>query len=229
MTDSASMYQTYYDISKLTLFGEKGDLPKTPRLVISFRDGNPRLVVYTGEEKGIINFPTDYLTFSATLEVLEDVINSEPGTKLRVDSIGNKFENGERTDQKELVSALYVGKTEKGMVYMLLSREGSPKIPFLFASSDWHKFRKGDGSEVEPPTMSNYIARGFLNLARGALAKALLDYTSEAYDKGDYKPYPIGGFSGGKSGLANTKGYSNNKKEGIEEMNLDSFSDDIPF
>ena len=117
----------------------------------------------------IIIFPTDYLTFSATLEVLEDVINSEPGTKLRVDSIGNKFENGERTNQKELVSALYVGKTEKGMVYMLLSREGSPKIPFLFASSDWHKFRKGDGSAVEPPTMSNYMIKGIISPIRSVV------------------------------------------------------------
>lgn len=229
MTDSASMYQTYYDISKLTLFGEKGNLPKTPRLVFSFRDGSPRFVVYTGEEKGMINFPSDYLTFGAVLEVLDDIIKSEPGTKLRVDSIGNKFENRERTDQKEIVGALYIGKTEKGMIYMLLSREGSPNIPFIFACSEWYKFRNGDGSDMEPPSMSAYIARGFLNLARGALAKALLDYTSEAYDKGDYKPYPLGGFGENKDKFSNVKGYSNNKKEGIEEINLDSFSDDIPF
>lgn len=87
----ATLYNKYYDVSKLVIWGDDtGDENnRKAKLIFSFRDGNPRITVYTGVtgKDGVISFPSDHPTMVTIMNLLKDVANGQPGTKFAIDSL----------------------------------------------------------------------------------------------------------------------------------------------
>ena len=147
MSTNPKLIKTYYDISKLVIWGddssdgENGN--KRPRMVFSFRDGNPRITVYTGitGQNGVISFPSDYPTMVAIVNILKDVIVSEPGNKFSISSLTNVYENNKPTKEKKIVSTLYIGKSKDGLIYFSVIAENKPKLVFTIKPSPFHVFK----------------------------------------------------------------------------------------
>ena len=95
---SQQLYKTFYDVPKLTVWGDSIDSEGgkgRARLSFGFRDGNPRFIVNTGEATGgagMIIFPMDFMTFGGVCEVIDRIIQAEPGAKCSITSLGVKYE-----------------------------------------------------------------------------------------------------------------------------------------
>lgn len=228
----SGMLNTYYDVSKLSLWGEKGNQESNPRFALSFRDGNPRFVTYTGEIGSIINFPCDYRTFVAVLEAFEFMLDAPKGARISIDSKGRKYVNGQRTDEIRLVSVLHIGKSKEGVIFVSLVEEGKPKIAFAFNKNEWHDFRNESGEDIPVEVLSRWYAAGYLKLVRNAIAVMLVDYTREAYRDGEYKPTPIdNGNNKGKFQGKNNNNYGKkqNQPSTVPEMSSIDLNEDILF
>jgi hypothetical protein len=196
----SDLYKTYYDISKLVIWGE-ADASSTdskPRLVFSFRDGNPRLTVYTGVmgSAGVISFPSDYPTMVSILNLLKDVVKAEPGAKYTIDSLTNVYVDNKPTSDKRVVGTLHIGKTKDGIIYFSVTAEDRPKIIFPIKKSPYHAYRDANKNDVPDSVISARMAEGIADLYLNILSIAILNYTNEEYSKGERKPTPIR--SGGK-------------------------------
>lgn len=195
----ASMYKSFYDIGKIVIWADGEGInsdSKRARMTLSFRDGNPRIVVNTGEPgvAGMINFPMDPYTFGGVLEALKEVIEAEPGTRFSIDSLGSVWENDKPTDALRTVSVLHIGKTKDGVIYLSLIEETKPKIVFPLKSSKYHNFRDEGKNILPDATTSKFLARGLVGTLNIIHANIIVDYTHDEYAYGDRKPYPLKGF-----------------------------------
>ena len=195
----ARLYKTYYDIGKIVIWGEEGDQNRRPKLVLSFRDGNPRITVYTGVQgpEGVISFPSDYATMSAVVNLLKEVAKAPPGTKYSVDSLTTLYENNQPTNQKRLVSVLYIGKSKEGLVYLSVIAENRPKLVFTIKPSPYHVFRDENKNELPQEKISSMLAEGIAELIMNVISNILVDYTEEEFNelKNNSKPKATNGNS----------------------------------
>ena len=190
------LVKTYYDVSRFVLWGDnepEGDT-KRSRLVFGFRDGNPRITVYTGISGpgGVIAFPSDYPTMVGIINILKDVVKAAPGAKFSIDSLTSVYENNKPTTEKKVVSSLYIGKSKEGLVYFSVISEGKPKLLFTIKASPFHAFRDSDKNIVSADVVSCKIANGIADLILNIISSVIVNYTSEEYT-GDRKPVPIKG------------------------------------
>lgn len=195
-----TLYKRYYDIGKVTIWadseGTNDQNAKRPRMVLSFRDGNPRFNVYTGETgpNGIIFFPMDVYTFGAVIETLKLVIDSEPGTKLSIDSLGSVWENDKPTNKTRVVSVLYIGKTKDGVIYLSVIDETKPKIVFPLKSTKFHNFYDTNKEKRNDGEISKLLARGLVTTFTQMVSNVIAAYVEQEYKYGQYKPGVIKGF-----------------------------------
>ncbi len=192
----AKAYKTYYDIAKLVIWGEQGDNTKRPRMIFSFRDGNPRVIVYTGETgpAAVLTFGAEHLTFGALLETINDVIKAEPGTKFQIDGLTQVYEDNKPTDQLKILSSVFVGKSREGIIYFSVLMEGKPKLVFSLKPSVYHKFYDGSKNLLQDSDVSIRMATSLVKYLYGVLTTVLVDYTNEEYENGQRKPAPIKGY-----------------------------------
>lgn len=217
------MVNTYYDVAKTTLWGEKGNLEQAPRFVFSFRDGNPRFVVYTGEVGNVISFGVDYYTLGGILEAFNTVIDSAPGSRIDIDVTRFKWENNQRTNEKIIGAVLHFGKSKDGMLYISLISDGKPKLVFPFKKTDWHNFRDETGENLVTERESMLHARGYVRMLQVLSANMLAEYTKQSFEKSEYKPGEIdpkynngsGKKHSGNSGAR--KSYNNNSNNSSQE------------
>lgn len=190
----SNLIKTYYDVNKLVIWGDDAteDEQKRPRLVFGFRDGNPRITVYTGVtgQNGVISFPSDYPTMTACMHILKDVVASPPGTKYSIDSLTTVYENNKPTKEKRVVSTLYIGKSKDGIIYFSIIAEGKPKLVFSIKPSPFHVFRDGDKNVIPDSVMSAKLATGIADIVLNIISGILQEYTAEEY-KTIRKPTPI--------------------------------------
>lgn len=190
----SNLVKTYYDIGKLVIWGDdagEGD-QKRPRLVFGFRDGNPRITVYTGVTgpNGVIAFPSDYTTMVSCMHMLKDVIAGEPGKKFSVDSLATVYENNKPTKEKRVAATLYMGKSKDGIIYFSVLTENKPKLVFSIKPSPFHVFRDGDKNVIPDSVMSCKMASGLADLVIDIIGGILQAYTAEEYST-VRKPAPI--------------------------------------
>lgn len=188
------LIKTYVDIGKLIIWGDEsteGD-HKRSRLVFGFRDGNPRITVYTGitGQNGVISFPSDYPTMVTCMHMLKDVIAGEPGTKFSIDSLGAVYEDNKPTKEKRVVATLYIGKSKEGIVYFSVISEGKPKLVFSIKPSPFHVFRDSDKNIIPDSEMSCKLAKGISDIVLNVIGGILQAYTDEEYTT-VRKPVPI--------------------------------------
>ena len=196
-------YQTYYDVSRFVLWADNpDDEGKRARFVLSFRDGNPRFVVYTGGtgKDSVINFPMDIPTLTASMNYLKDIANGPEGAQTSVESLTTVYENDKPTKQKKLLSTLRMGKSKDGIVYLSILSEGRPKIVFPIKPSPYHVFRDANKEVLPEASVSKNLTVGVANLVLDAVARIMVDYTNEEYDGGTRKPTPLKLSTGGGQG-----------------------------
>ncbi|NTV78186.1 MAG: hypothetical protein HGA25_03340 [Clostridiales bacterium] len=190
----SNLVKTYYDLSKLVIWGDDSDEgdQKRPRLVFGFRDGNPRITVYTGVpgQNGVIAFPSDYPTMVACMNMLKEVVAGAAGTKFSIDSMGTVYENNKPTKDKRVVATLYIGKSKEGIVYFSVMTENKPKLIFSIKPSPFHVFRDADKNVIPESVMSCKLARGIADIVIDIIGGILQAYTAEEYTT-VRKPTPI--------------------------------------
>lgn len=187
------VFQTYYDVSRFVLWADNPDGEgKRARFVLSFRDGNPRFVIYTGAsgKDSVINFPMDIPTLTATMNYLIDIANGNM-PQISVESLTTVYQNDKPTNQKKVLSTLLMGKSKDGIVYITILSEDRPKIIFPLKSSPYHVFRDSAKEPLDEASVSKHLAIGVANLVLNAVARVMLDYTNEEYDGGARKPTPL--------------------------------------
>lgn len=183
-----TLLKKYYDVSKLTIWGEgepEGE-NKRPRLVFSFRDGNPRFVVYTGLQgkEGVINFPCDAMHMTGAMLMLEDIANGNPSEKFMLDSLRTLYENDKPTKEKQVAATLHAGKSKDGIMYFSVIQEGRPKIVFPIKPSPFHTFRDTAKNVMTDSYVSVKLALGVSEMIRRMVSDVLLKYSDEEYANG---------------------------------------------
>lgn len=199
----AKVYQTFYDISRFTLWADSpSEDGKRARFVLSFRDGNPRFVVYTGGvgKDSILNFPCDSVHMSAVMVQLKNIAKSPNEDQKTCGSLAPVYENDKPTKEKKELARLMIGKMKDGMVYIGVVSEGKPKIVFPFKPSDFHVFRNANKEIMQPAELSKDLAIGFATIVLNAIPIIMIEYTKQEYDDGPRKPTSI--TSNGKTGGA---------------------------
>lgn len=193
-------YKTYYNLARLTIwaddegFGEANQ--RRPNLTFSFRDGNPRISVYTGKSgpSALITFPMDNVTFGSVIEAMSDVINLGPGTKRTIESLSYEWKDNKPTTNLVLKSTLYVGQTKEGVIYLSVIEEDKEKLVFPLQASKFHKYRDETGTENSKSDVSKLLAKGLVKVLSNIQARIIVDYTNEEYERGDRKPMSIKGY-----------------------------------
>lgn len=188
----ANLVKTHYDVSKFVLWadspvdqtdGKKGKA----KLIMSFRDGNPRLIVFTGapQPNGVINFPCDHMTFLGVMELLDKVIASPNGTRFSIDSLTSVYVDNAPTADKKVVSSLIIGKSNEGVIFFLLKAEGKPNIIFPIVLSPFHKVRNAEtNSDLPESDVSVILAKGISKTLTSICVSVLERYTDDEYDNG---------------------------------------------
>lgn len=191
----ATLYNKYYDVSKLVIWGdESGDENnRRSKLIFSFRDGNPRITVYTGVvgKDGVISFPSDHPTMVTIMNLLKDVAKGQPGTKFAIDSLTFVYENDKPTANKRIVSTLHIGKSKEGLVYFSVIMENKPKLVFTLKSSPFHTFRDKDKNLLSEELVSSKMALGLADLVLSIVGNIIVNYTDEEYDNSPRKPMEV--------------------------------------
>jgi len=192
----SKLYKTYYDLAKLVIWSDEPinpDVTTKARLVFSFRDGNPRITVYTGLQgpSGVISFPSDYPTMTYALNKLKDIANGPNDNKVIIESLTSVYIDNKITSDKRLVSTLHVGKSKDGILYISVVSDDKPKIVFPIKTSPYHVFKDKDGNIIPESELSKDLTLGICDLVLELLSNAIQQYTNEEYTVGDRKPTPI--------------------------------------
>lgn len=180
------LVKKYYDVSKFVIWGEGDDTNRRPRMVFSFRDGNPRITVYTGNTgaESVISFPADMPHMVAVFNYMKDIVNGPNGSKISVDSLSTVYENNQPTIQTRIIGTLHIGKTKEGIIYMSVTAENRPKILFPLKPSKWHVFRDSEKNVIPDSEVSKRMAIGIAETGLELISQALLQYSNEEYSSG---------------------------------------------
>ena len=189
------IYGTYCDIERIVIWGDESvdQQSRRPRLVFSFRDGNPRITVYTGQKSpnGVISFPCDVPHMVTILNYIKDIASAEPSSKITVDSLTTKYVDNKPTNDTELVSTLHIGKSKEGIVYLSVIAENKPKMVFSIKPSKFHVFRDAEKNVIPDNVISCKMATKIADLLLGLIANVVLQYTNERYDSSGNGPLKI--------------------------------------
>jgi len=136
---------------------------KRSRLAWCIRDGNPRISVYTNDPNdkvsyGIIPCPMNPETFLIFINLFEKVIKGENNNKYKIDCFTAYKDNEGKRQDPILLSELWFGKDENGIVWISALALNRPKIRFNFAISDFHRFYKADGNPLNESESSQMQA-----------------------------------------------------------------------
>jgi hypothetical protein len=174
----------FSDITGFVLWSDSTIENKRARLVISYRDHNPRITVYTGVsgKDGVIAWPCDLPHFVAILNILKDVANGPNGDKKVIDSLTTRYENDKPTNEKTLVSKLVIGKSNEGICYLALIDENKPKIAFEIKPSQYHIFRDNNGETIPNSVVSKLMAIGIADALLNLVSVAMIEHTKDTYE-----------------------------------------------
>ena len=221
-----TLLKKYYDVSKLVIWGEgeaDGD-NKRPRMVFSFRDGNPRFVVYTGLQgkEGVINFPCDAIHMTASMLMVEDIANGNPGEKFMLESLRTVYENDKPTKEKQVAATLHAGKSKDGIMYFSVISEGRPKIVFPLKTSPFHVFRDTGKNIMTDAYVSQKMALGLSSIIRQLVGDVLLRYSDEEYLNGKKQGSTDvrGGEAAGQVAAGNSSGKNRDVVQDLDDLAL---------
>lgn len=147
---------------------------KRPMWSFCFPRGNPRFYIYTRNDsaprKGVLEIAMNPFVFYSILQLLENLATGKAQqNKYLIETDRMDYDAAEK--RRILGSVLEIGKNEDGMIYMMATAEGYPRIPFMFDISDWHRFRKGDGTPFSEKEASCLQCQAFVASLREVAAR----------------------------------------------------------
>lgn len=168
------------DFDKLVLYTDSTEQGKRARMQFGGRDGNPRITVFTGVDgrAGIIQGPMDPLAFMSFVSLMESVISQSAESKYKIDLKANIYENDKRTDKLKVLSELWFGKDEKGVVWIALAGEGSPRIKFEFMNGIYTDIYY-NGLKMEARDISPRIASKYLEVLKSVFATYTVEHSMQ--------------------------------------------------
>lgn len=162
------------DNRKLNLSAPGVDQGKRASLIWGLYSNNPRITVWTGgesegrQEKIAANL--DLPVFYAFLNLLNKTLVGPNGAKSAIENMGFTFPGGKRSEKPSVLSELWVGKDDDGSVWISVTAYNRPKIKFYFVASDFHHFKKGDGTPFSKAEINNLFAEGYVKLLENMMA-----------------------------------------------------------
>lgn len=147
---------------------------KRPMWSFCFPRGNPRFYIYTRSEsaprKGLIEVAMNPFVFYSILQLLENLATGKAQQqKYLIETDRPDYDSPER--RRIIGSVLEIGRNDDGLIYMMATAEGYPRIPFMFDISDWHRFRKGDGTPFSDKEASCLQCQAFVASLREVAAR----------------------------------------------------------
>jgi hypothetical protein len=145
---------------------------KRSKMSWSVRKTYPRISVFTNDpmdkSNGLISAPIDTLVLHSALSIMEKTINAENESKQKLDIYVSKWENGQRTNERELLATLWIGKNSHGInwISLISSDPTRPKIIFEYQLSDYYNFFKADGTPYTKAEGSNLALAASIRLIR---------------------------------------------------------------
>lgn len=151
------------------------------KLSFGFRDGNPRITVFTNDPndtiaKGIIYAGLSPEMFEIFLTVFETVIRTKDEVKQAIDCYTSRYEDNKPTGERLLNSQVWVGKDANQLIWLSVTAENRPRIKFTFQVSEWHKIYHSDGTLITEAEGSRLAAMAHLNLLRQVYGHLLANY-----------------------------------------------------
>lgn len=215
------------DFTRLQLFTPVPNVQNVrSKLSFGFRDGNPRITVFTNDpndtvQRGIIYAGMSPETFEIFTLLFDTVIRSKEEIKQVVECYTQRYEDNKPTGERILNSQVWIGRDADGLIWLSVTAKGRPQIRFTFQVSEWHKLLKGDGTQFTEAEGSRLAAMAHLNLLRQVYGPMLAQYLQNPPPP---PPPREGGWNRPTTGPRATGFDSDGPKTGGL-----TFDDDVPF
>lgn len=198
---------TVFDFDKLSMSSTVGKA----KLRFGIYRNNPRISIYTNDPEdaknnyGIITAPLDPMVFMTMLELLQDLSDkpSANNVKYKLDNMtlvnveGSGQGNFSKKEMK-LLSNVFIGKDEEGVIWISVASENRPKFKFEFGNFMFHKFYRPDGSQMTKAELSIVAAKA---------AVKLLSNIFSTYVTTNYEHMPASAFKKGSPRKPNTSNF----------------------
>jgi hypothetical protein len=214
------------DNNKLSLSVKcPGDDSKWSNLVWGLYANNPRITVYTGDPKdtgesngygkisGNVDVPNFFMLIHGIREMIKVPVTAPVDErKFRLECKNFIFPGGKRSEQPVVVSEIYVGKDDNGLLWISVASttKGRPRIKFPFLpQSRFHRYVHGDGSEFPIAKVSEWCAAAYADILTELMPTMLADNyeAPKPKDNGGGRP---NNYNGGRS-----SGGGNNSQDDI--------------
>jgi len=191
------------------------------RLIFGFINNAPRVTVFTNVKSdnkpetgnGRISANMDIPTFYMFLKDVEEIANGPNDVKIYYENYGHIYLNNERSEQPSVISELWVGKDNVGMVWMSVTAEGRPNLKFEFKLGSYHRIYK-EGKAISKSNESKEVALAMVSAFRNIYSNvAISEYVDVAALKREIKNADTGekkSYNSNNDGGGYNKGYNNN-------------------
>lgn len=184
----------------------------------------PRIDVYTNDDndpknKEPIRAAMDQPSFFLLLILLEKAAHAKEAFEETIENKGHTFFGGKRSEKPEVISRITVGKDEKGVVYLMVSAKGRPKIKFPLVPTNWNYLVDiKTGEKIGEAKASHYTAMAWKEMLSQMIGSYLILNFEEEEQK-EQRPQ-----SGG-----NNRWQGNQQKQESSASSDFGDGDDYPF
>ena len=196
--------------NKIKLYGVPLEGSKrAPTLSFSVIANMPRMTVFFNDNANnratAAMAPGAFFTF---LEMVLEVCNAPADTLWPVYNFTGP------PNEKIQVSTTYVGKDQKGQVYVSIGEKDKPKTKFIFRADSYHHIKDKSGEDLSEALVSTLVARAWVRMLGEFISQLLVDNFVER----DTRPQGGGRqYSQSRSSGSNNSAYA------------DDFGDDLPL
>lgn len=197
---------------------------KQLRLTFGCSNGYPNVNVETDEEgEGTqengwlrVSSRLNGTNFGAVMSLVEMAVNQEPGWRRAVECY-HTWKDGRQFEEKQHINDLVVGVDNQGLVYMSIIQSGRTTTKFVFGPTEWHNYKKEDGSPWSQKEMNHLCAKetaAGLRVAMNALiANDCMDNATQKAGLPSPSMKPQGGGDYPKKDWGNGGGQGNYQKK----------------
>ncbi len=192
---------------------------KTAQLAYNFQNNNPRIIVYTRDPQdaekdfGRIIAKLDLPTFFSLKELILKIIADPAESKYQVTNDNFTYAGDQKSEEPEQVSEIWVGRDANGGIWISVVAKDRPRIRFFFKPSNFHHFRKADGTEFSEREYGDVFAAGHMDmLSKMMAATAVAEFVPVERPEGGWPR--SGGFNKGGGNGYNRGGGNNGYRGG---------------
>jgi hypothetical protein len=138
---------------------------KQLRLTFGCSNGYPNVNVETDEEgepsleNGFLRVSSrlSSVNFNTLVALVKMATKQEPGWKQKIECY-HTWKDGRQHDEPQHINDLIVGVDNQGLIFISISQAGRTTTKFVFGPTDWHAYKKEDGSPWEQKELNHFCA-----------------------------------------------------------------------